>query len=1051
MNGLPMNAERWREIRALFDELADVSAATRAARLAAVAAGDPELRREVEALLSADTDAELRLAHLLAPSARLHDPLGLAGRTLSHFRVLEPLGAGGMGVVYVAEDERLGRRVALKVPRLVQHLDVSARRRFLQEARSAAALDHPNLCSIHEVGETEDGLPFLAMPLYRGETLAARLARDGALDVGAAVDIARQIARGLGAAHAAGIVHRDLKPGNVMLLPDGLVKVLDFGLARVREQSISVTGGMLGTAAYMAPEQIRSGPIDGRTDLWALGVVLYEMVTGRRPFRGEHDASLAHAIVHEEPAPLDPTVPADLGELIRALLEKDPDERPRDAAEVESRLGGGAAGLRAVTQPRRVRVAVITAILLTTAAVLGFAMFGRRPAARPQLDANLVAIAPFDAADPALQVWREGLADILSRNLDGAGPLRTVPPSVAFRRWGGRADRPAAEALGTRTGAALIVFGNVVRRGADSVGIRATVLDRSRGVSESNLEVIGAESRLGELADSLGFRILRLLGQSRPIGSTRHTSIGSRSFPALREFLQGEQFYRRGEIDSALAHYDRAVAADSTFALALRRMNWALGAGAATSWRYESFAEYGRRAVALNRGLAPRDSIMLLGDSFALSLRAARTPDALLMGLFRPVDLLVSLVRRYPDDPQVWYELGERHAHIPAPAGGDVTAALHAFDRAIALDSGFAPAYMHGLRLSLQQGDEARARRYARAFVSQGLPKAYTPGIEFAAHVLDSGGILAPTARAWADTAHASTLNWLANEHFRWWTDSAEAAVIAFREIADGGHDTQGAGAWTADTLIQRQELALALAFRGHLREATAADAVLLTNPKAAVGSYRYDVFPDLASFGLIDEELVRKSLADLWQLDWGTGGSPISPPRHLRLFDWLLSRGDTAALRRAAERGADMARSGREPLSMLRGRYFGRIAEAYLTMLRGDSAGAIRRLEAIPDSLCVLASCFDQKFTLARLLVAQGQDARAAAILDRWEKDGLPRAIHVVAALERARIAERLGDLPTAARHYRFVTEAWRRPDPELLAMVEEARAGMARTGRGQ
>lgn len=282
-----MDPRRWETIKAAFDDLIELDETRRAGRLAVLGRMDPDLRAAVESLLAADAEAEGWLAPLkaalLGASSPGPDTLGLAGRTVSHFRVLQPLGAGGMGVVYRALDTRLGRPVALKFLLPPLGLDAGAKARFLREAHSAAALDHPNLCTIHEVGVGDDGRLFLAMPLYPGETLKARLARDGPFALGKALEIARQIAEGLACAHAAGIVHRDLKPGNVMLLPDGTVKVLDFGLAKARDESNSASDERAGTVAYMAPEQIRGEVVDGRTDLWALGVVLYEMVTGRKP------------------------------------------------------------------------------------------------------------------------------------------------------------------------------------------------------------------------------------------------------------------------------------------------------------------------------------------------------------------------------------------------------------------------------------------------------------------------------------------------------------------------------------------------------------------------------------------------------------------------------------------------------------------------------------------------------------------------------------------------------------------------------------------------
>jgi tetratricopeptide (TPR) repeat protein len=341
-----MDPQRWREIRAVFNELVELEPDRRAGRLAALSAGDPQLRKAVESLLAADAASSGGLGGAALPPrgdqhGLLPDPLGLAGSTVSHFRVLDPLEIGGMGVVYRAEDTRLGRAVALKF--LLPHhvLDASAKQRFLHEARTAGALDHPNLCTIYEVGESADGLFFLAMPLYPGETLKARLEREGALPVEDALAITRQIAQGLSCAHAAGIVHRDLKPGNVMLLPDGTVKVLDFGVAKARDLELTRSGCRLGTVSYMAPEQVCGEAVDARSDLWALGVVLYEMLTSRRPFPGEHETAIAHAIVNAEPVPpsaLRPGLPAEVEELVLTALHKDPGSRPAGAPELLGEL-----------------------------------------------------------------------------------------------------------------------------------------------------------------------------------------------------------------------------------------------------------------------------------------------------------------------------------------------------------------------------------------------------------------------------------------------------------------------------------------------------------------------------------------------------------------------------------------------------------------------------------------------------------------------------------------------------------------------------------------
>jgi serine/threonine-protein kinase len=253
MTGL-MTPSRWEEIRAAFDMLVELDVAERENWLLGLTSSDPELRATVEALLAADSQVDLRLAPLesalLSGDSPSPDPLGLVGRTVSHFHIREPIGVGGMGVVYRADDTQLGRTVALKFLLPFYTLDVSAKARFAREAHSAASLDHRNLCLIHEVGASDDGRLFLVMPLYSGETLQARLTRDGPLSVSEGLDIARQVCEGLEHAHAAGIIHRDLKPGNVMLLLDGMVKILDFGLAKARDQSLSATSARLGTVSF---------------------------------------------------------------------------------------------------------------------------------------------------------------------------------------------------------------------------------------------------------------------------------------------------------------------------------------------------------------------------------------------------------------------------------------------------------------------------------------------------------------------------------------------------------------------------------------------------------------------------------------------------------------------------------------------------------------------------------------------------------------------------------------------------------------------------------
>lgn len=338
-----MDSRRWQEIQTTFDTIVEMDDPERASHLATLSHSDPELRDAVVRLLAADSDADARLASLDAvffpPSAPSSDPLKLAGQTVSHFDVHECIGSGGMGVVYRAHDAHLGREVALKFLLPSHSLDPGSKARFLREAHLIATLDHPNLCTIHEVGTSEDGRFFLAMTFYSGETLKARMIRDGPMRVSDALGIAAQIAEGLRCAHEAGIVHRDLKPGNVMLLPDGTVKILDFGLAKARDQSLSEPGARFGTVSYMSPEQIRGDAADQRADLWAMGVVLYEMLTAQKPFGGVEDIAVAHAILRDDPVPVTVhrrDVSALLEDIVLRLLQKDPDRRYAATSELLS-------------------------------------------------------------------------------------------------------------------------------------------------------------------------------------------------------------------------------------------------------------------------------------------------------------------------------------------------------------------------------------------------------------------------------------------------------------------------------------------------------------------------------------------------------------------------------------------------------------------------------------------------------------------------------------------------------------------------------------------
>lgn len=252
------------------------------------------------------------------------------GKTVGHYRIVEQLGQGGMGIVFKAEDIRLKRDVALKFLPAELTRDSEAKNRFIQEAQAASALDHPNICNIHEIEQTEDGQLFIIMSCYEGENLKLRLDK-GQITLEETIDITTQILLGLSRAHEAGIIHRDVKPANIIITSRGEVKIVDFGLAKLSGQSRSTKSGRyMGTIAYMSPEQTRGEQVDHRTDIWSVGVVLYEMITGRLPFTGEYDQAIIYAILNEEPESLGNIIsdlPEELEKVLKRALAKNPDKR----------------------------------------------------------------------------------------------------------------------------------------------------------------------------------------------------------------------------------------------------------------------------------------------------------------------------------------------------------------------------------------------------------------------------------------------------------------------------------------------------------------------------------------------------------------------------------------------------------------------------------------------------------------------------------------------------------------------------------------------------
>lgn len=583
-----MDAERWARLKELFERARDLRGDRRDALLDRLRRDDPELVRDVTPLLAVDEAAAHFFENLEAAisrrQARQHDPEDpddatgtpdpLIGSMVGHYRIESRLGAGGMGMVYRAHDTKLERPVALKFLPPQVGAEPSAAKRFLLESRAAAALDHPNVCTVYEIGEAE-GRGFIAMAYYPGETLREILRR-GPLPPERCADYARQIASALAAAHRRGIIHRDIKPGNIIVTPEGVVKVLDFGLAKLADVSMTREHQRLGTLAYMAPEQLRGEPLDARVDLWALGVVWYEMLTGRRPFRGESPATVAHQILHDRPPPvLDqrPEVSEETSRLIESLLQRDPDSRPSSADSVASGL------LQVPVRRGGRRLMRITAAAIVALAGLAYAgsvmTGGGSDGAADRTGPATLAVLPLDNLTGSVEeeYFVDGITETLIAELGRIGRFSVISRTSMMRFKRSELSLPQ---IAREVGADLLVEGSLMRDG-DAVRITATLV---HGADDRQMWTGRFDRKLGQILDlqsdvarTIADQVQAALGTeplaaAPPVASVGETAPTPEAFDA---YMKGRYHFNRWNAEGlreAVRFYQQAITLDPTFALA---------------------------------------------------------------------------------------------------------------------------------------------------------------------------------------------------------------------------------------------------------------------------------------------------------------------------------------------------------------------------------------------------------------------------------------------------------------------------------------------------
>jgi len=564
-----MTPERWQQIDQIFAEALDRAPDERGAFLDTTCGSDAELRREVDSLLAHDQPETLVGTTVDATKLFNSNP---RGREIGPYRIVRTLGAGGMGQVFLAQDSRLNRYVAVKMISQYTAAEEERVRRFRQEAFAASALNHPNILTIYEIGEV-DGNNFIATEFVDGRTLG-ELIGEGTLTVEKSIDIAKQVATALSAAHEAGIVHRDIKPPNIMIRSDGLVKILDFGVAKfsspntdLRKDSAIETmpGTVVGTAAYMSPEQARGNPIDNRTDIWSLGIILFEMIAGHRPFEGETPLDVMSAVIERRPQLLSESgivAPQLLEDIISKALKKDREERYQSAVEMLGDLQEFTGQLEHSSASHRVSTFQTS---------------------EPTSSETSIAVLPFVniSAEPDNEYFCDGLSEELLNALTKIQDLKVAARTSAFSFKG---KDITASGIGRALNVNTVLEGSV-RKSGNRLRISVQLINCADGYHLWSERYDRQMEDIFDVQDEIALAIVdalkvKLLGKEKDAILKRYTD----NVEAYQLYLKGRYYWWKTapeEFGKSKDFFERAVQADPTYALSYAGISSYFGFGAA--------------------------------------------------------------------------------------------------------------------------------------------------------------------------------------------------------------------------------------------------------------------------------------------------------------------------------------------------------------------------------------------------------------------------------------------------------------------------------------